>query len=229
MAVYANENGSIKDLSKASAKFFQTFKITSDTCDMSPAEFRSTIINNYPRWGTKTPTSTYANMENFVIPIKTIDLGCTPSYIALNFRSDDPDADATTYTNEVYTSLTATSTNTIYSFQNELISSQSWYKLKQGQSYYSNNTGYSWAMLELSGAPIQIGSGQSQYNIYPYKPGFRGVDSNAMLYTLSGNNFIISQAFQLNSSVTKSQAKSNISVYPGNDKVRVFNILTFDD
>ena len=233
MAIYANEDGSLSDLSAQSGlNHILSVKLTSMTMIYTPAEFvTNLLLNSYAEWGTITPASSAtAGIRVVMTPIYNIDLGCTPSFVLVCINDGDPDGSPTTISNVIkYISNTTPADLNYYKNVSILGTNDRWYKLSQNQFLTDTDDRFSeFINVRCVSAPTSMGTISGHF---AYQKGVNGSSTGlGSGYLLNGNRLRVYQIFRLDRMFTKAQAGQVISTdtsTTGNKVVRSVNIITF--
>jgi len=236
MPIYANENGSLSNITDQNwFNRILSVKLTSMTMIYSPATFvTNLLINSYREWGTVTPAaSTTDGIRVVMTPIYNIYFDHTPSFILINVNEGDPNANPdgspTTIPNVIkYISNTTPADLDYYRNISILGTNDKWYKISQGQFLTDTDDKFSeFINVKCTAAPSSMGDISGHY---AYQKG--ASDSNGMGagYLLTGDRVRVYQLFRLDRMFTKEQAQQVLSAEStttGNKVVRNVNIITF--
>ena len=202
MAIYANENGSVKNLTGEFASLnsgINIVELDTNHLDITPAAFRSKILG-WSGWGG-------GQVRYFAETIKTFDLGGTPEVILVDYTRDSYYS-SSTYSYSFYMGINASTESSI-----SLVRDRSMLNIlevvKQGEYFgsYTSGSGNSQPPIGLNSATIRRGSGQSQTTFNAYS-----VHSIPIYFQLSGSQIIVKQPFILNGKATASEASETITV-----------------
>ena len=205
MAIYANENGSVKNLTGEFATLDSGINIVEldiPHLDITPAAFRSKVLG-WSGWGGN-QTCYFSEI------IKTIDLGCTPEVILANWSRDTYYDDSGTSSYLLYMGINASTASSIPCIISGRTMLNTLEVVKQGEYFGTHASGtpsMTTLPIKLNSSPIVKGSGQSTTTINA----FNGYGL-PIFFQLSGSQIIVRQAFQLNGKATASEASSTISV-----------------
>ena len=198
MAIYANENGSVKNLTGEFATLNSGINIVEldiPHLDITPAAFRSKILG-WSGWGG-------GQIRHYAETIKTFDLGCTPEVILVDESTGYYNSEG--QSDSLYMGIDASTQSSIsYNKSGTILYAMT--KLGQGEYKVIGSGTAGYPPIGLNSATIRRGSGQSQTTFNAY------TKVMTLLFQLSGSQIIFKQTFRLNGNATASEASSTITV-----------------